>query len=91
MAETSGVRRWGAASLDLAFVAAGRYEGFWEVGLKPWDKAAGILLVAEAGGFVTEITGGRNLLHGPDLLATNVNLHQALAKLLIAAAAPPKG
>ncbi len=58
----AGVRRWGAASLDLAYVAAGRYDGFWERGLKPWDIAAGILIVREAGGFVEPIRPGQVLI-----------------------------
>ena len=57
MSETAGVRRFGSAALDLAYVAAGRYEGFWERNLGPWDVAAGIVLVREAGGFVSEIEG----------------------------------
>ncbi len=85
MAEVAGIRRFGSAALDLAYVAAGRYEGFWETGLSPWDIAAGILMVSEAGGFVTEIGGGRNPLYGPDLLAANSHLHRSLSKLLIAA------
>ena len=83
MAEVAGVRRFGAASLDLAYVAAGRYDGFWETGLSPWDVAAGIILVTEAGGFVTEINGGRNPLNGPDILAANSHLHRPLSKLLL--------
>ncbi|MEM5515794.1 inositol monophosphatase family protein [Henriciella sp. AS95] len=55
---TAGIRRYGSAALDLAYVAAGRFDGFWERGLKPWDIAAGIVLVREAGGFVDEIEGG---------------------------------
>ena len=82
MGETAGVRRWGAATLDLAYVAAGRYDGFWERGLKPWDVAAGLLLVREAGGFVTGIDGASFALDGPDILATNDHLHQPLVKLL---------
>ena len=58
MAATSGVRRIGAAALDLAYVAAGRYDGFWEFGLSPWDIAAGLLLVREAGGYVSDLAGG---------------------------------
>ena len=85
MAEVAGIRRFGSAALDLAYVAAGRYEGFWESGLSPWDIAAGILLVSEAGGFVTEIGGGRNPLYGPTLLAANSHLHRPLSKLLVAA------
>ena len=59
MAATTGVRRLGVAALDLAYVAAGRFDGFWEFGLQPWDIAAGILLVREAGGYVTDIDGGQ--------------------------------
>src|SRR5436305_1443614 len=54
-AQTAGIRRFGAAALDLAYVAAGRYDGYFEVGLSPWDVAAGIILVREAGGYVSEI------------------------------------
>ena len=85
MAEVAGIRRFGSAALDLAYVAAGRYEGFWESGLSPWDIAAGILMVTEAGGFVTEIAGGRNPLYGTTLLAANSHLHRPLSKLLVAA------
>jgi myo-inositol-1(or 4)-monophosphatase len=90
MAEVAGVRRFGAASLDLAYVAAGRYDGFWETGLSPWDVAAGIILVTEAGGFVTEINGGRNPLNGPDILAANSHLHRPLSKLLLTTAPEKK-
>ena len=85
MAETAGIRRFGAAALDLAYVAAGRFDGFWESGLSPWDMAAGIILVTEAGGFVTEINGGRAPLTGPDILAANSHLHRPLSKLLVGA------
>ncbi|MBI1209315.1 MAG: inositol monophosphatase [Azospirillum sp.] len=91
MAETAGVRRFGAAALDLAYVAAGRYEGFWETGLQPWDVAAGIILVTEAGGFVSEIGGGRNPLAGISILAANAHLHLPIASLLRGAAAKRKG
>lgn len=82
MAETAGVRRYGAAALDLAYVAAGRFEGFWETHLSPWDVAAGIVIVTEAGGFVTEIDGGRNPLTGNSILAANQYLHRPFSKLL---------
>ena len=62
MAEVSGIRRLGAASLDLAYVAAGRMDGFWEERLSPWDIAAGILLIREAGGFVSDRGGGQDML-----------------------------
>jgi len=82
MASTAGVRRWGAASLDLAYVAAGRYEGFWERGLKPWDIAAGLILVREAGGIVSDASGGRFALEDQDLLATNEKVHAPFVALM---------
>ena len=82
MAATSGVRRFGAASLDLAWVAAGRFDGFWERGLSPWDVAAGILLVREAGGFVSDLDGGSRALDSGHILAANDTLHPQLLKLL---------
>ncbi|MGQ9368986.1 inositol monophosphatase family protein [Azospirillum sp. ST 5-10] len=82
MAEVAGIRRFGAASLDLAYVAAGRYDGYWERGLAPWDCAAGILLITEAGGFVSEIGGGRNPVFGGSILAANAHLHLPLATIL---------
>jgi myo-inositol-1(or 4)-monophosphatase len=82
MASTAGVRRWGTASLDLAYVAAGRYDGFWENGLSPWDIAAGIVLLREAGGTVTQTDGAPIRLDSPTLLASNTQLHEALRDLL---------
>nr|MDJ0980697.1 inositol monophosphatase family protein [Kiloniellales bacterium] len=82
MAETAGVRRWGAAALDLAYVAAGRYDGFWERGLSPWDIAAGLLLVREAGGYASAIEGGPVTLDGDSILVANDQLHGPLVKLL---------
>jgi len=82
MAATSGVRRPGSAALDLAYVAAGRFEGFWEFGLQPWDIAAGILLVREAGGYVTDIDGSLDAMKSGNILAANDQLHAPLAKLL---------
>jgi myo-inositol-1(or 4)-monophosphatase len=79
---TAGIRRWGAASLDLAFVAAGRYDAFFEFGLKPWDVAAGLLLVREAGGVVNDITGKPYELGGPSLLASNFGLREPLVEML---------
>lgn len=87
MPATAGVRRWGTASLDLAYVAAGRFDGFWEQGLAPWDMAAGVLLVREAGGYVSRIDGGRFSLEGPNILAANDQLHKPLSELL----RPPRG
>lgn len=82
MAQVAGIRRWGTASLDLAFVAAGRFDGFWEHGLGPWDMAAGIVLVREAGGFVTETDGGPNMLKTGSILAANDPLHPLLIQAL---------
>jgi myo-inositol-1(or 4)-monophosphatase len=82
MPAVAGVRRLGAAALDLAYVAAGRYEGFWERGLSPWDLAAGILIVREAGGYVSEIEGGSDMLASGSVLAANDRLHGEIAALL---------
>ena len=79
---TAGIRRWGAASLDFAFVAAGRYDAFFEFGLAPWDVAAGILMVREAGGVVSDISGKPYELGGPSLLASNFGLHAPMIELL---------
>jgi len=81
-AATSGVRRLGAAALDLAYVAAGRFDGFWEFGLSPWDIAAGLLLVREAGGFVSDLAGGQTMMASGDVLAANDRLHLPLAALI---------
>ena len=82
MEKTSGVRRWGAASLDLAYVAAGRYDGFRETGLSPWDVAAGVILVREAGGYVSQIDNRAHKLDSPTILAANDRLHGEFVKLL---------
>ena len=80
---TAGVRRWGAASLDLAYVAAGRYDGYWERGLQPWDMAAGILLVKEAGGFVQPIfEGGADMLESGNVVCANAALFEPFAKVI---------
>ena len=80
--EVAGVRRMGTASLDLAYVAAGRCDGFWEAGLQPWDIAAGIILVREAGGYITELNGGKNVLGSGNVVAANPKLHKQLLSLL---------
>jgi len=82
MARTGGFRRFGAAALDLAYVAAGRYDGFWEAGLEPWDMAAGILLVSEAGGFVSAFDGGAGMLDSGDVVAANPRLHPLILAAL---------
>ncbi|MFC3207221.1 MAG: inositol monophosphatase family protein [Mesorhizobium sp.] len=82
MGEVSGIRRLGAASLDLAYVAAGRMDGFWEVGLSAWDIAAGMLLIREAGGFLSDMDGGQDMLESGSLVAGNEAIHRGLAKTL---------
>jgi myo-inositol-1(or 4)-monophosphatase len=76
------VRRFGAAALDLAWVASGRFDGFWEARLKPWDVAPGILLVREAGGEVADFTGGDDVLHGGTICAANPVLQRRLLEVL---------
>ena len=78
----AGVRRWGAAALDLAYVAAGRYDGYWERGLNSWDMAAGLLLVKEAGGFVGPVREGRDMLESGSIIAGNGELYEPLCKIL---------
>jgi len=82
MDQVAGVRRFGAASLDLAFVAAGRLDAYWEEGLQPWDIAAGVLLVQEAGGVVLETTGGTKPLEKGNPLATTRKLQGPMMRLL---------
>ena len=83
--EVAGIRRFGAASLDLAWVAAGRFDAYWESDLKIWDVAAGLLLVKEAGGFVTDFRGGDRAVERSEFLAANDVLHSKLHKLVAAA------
>ena len=80
--EVAGIRRFGAASLDLAYLAQGRFDGFWESGLNDWDTAAGCLLVREAGGFVSDFRGRSNPIHSAQILAANDTLHSKLHKIL---------
>ena len=82
MHEVAGVRRFGAASLDLAFVAAGRFDAFWERGLSAWDVAAGVVVLREAGGQVSDLDGGDNFLEGGQILASNTVLHASMLKCL---------
>ncbi len=82
IAQTAGVRRAGAAALDLAYVAAGRLDGFWEIGLKPWDMAAGVLLIREAGGFVSGLSGGENYLETGNIAAAGPKVFKPLLQLL---------
>jgi len=78
----AGVRRWGAASLDLAYVASGRYDGFWERRLKPWDVAAGMLIVKEAGGLVEAIRPERNILQHGEIICANEPIYSTFAKTI---------
>ncbi len=80
--EVAGIRRFGAASLDLAWLAAGRFDGFWEADLQPWDVAAGLLIVKEAGGFITDFRGGDKYMTRNEFLASNDALHTKLHKLV---------
>ena len=84
--EVAGIRRFGAAALDLAWVAAGRFDGFWEYGLFPWDIAAGILLIREAGGAVSDMDGGDDMLTRGEIFASTPELQKPLLRLIGAAA-----
>jgi myo-inositol-1(or 4)-monophosphatase len=76
------VRRDGSAALDLCSVAAGRFDGFWELKLKPWDVAAGILIVREAGGVVSDFSGAPSSIHHDEIVASNGKIHQAMLEVL---------
>jgi myo-inositol-1(or 4)-monophosphatase len=88
LSEVQGIRRFGAAALDFAWLAAGRFDGFYETGLGPWDVAAGILLVTEAGGTVTDPRGGPYGPGQPTMVASNGHLHDALLAA-VASGLPP--
>ena len=79
---TSGIRRFGAAALDLAYIAAGRYDGFFEFSLSPWDIAGGIIIVREAGGNVTDINGSGEMMKTGNILASNGHIHRELSEVL---------
>ena len=81
--QTQGIRRLGAAALDFCFVAMGRFEGFWELELKPWDVCAGAIIVKEAGGKVTDWDGSSIPCSGKRILATNSHIHDEMIKTLI--------
>ena len=82
MERVSGIRRFGAAALDLAYVAAGRCEGFWELGLRPWNIAAGDVIVREAGGYVTDYSGRNRAILKGEVLAANDQLHNKMVKVI---------
>lgn len=79
---TAGVRRWGAAALDLAYVAAGRYDGYWERGLNAWDLAAGLILVREAGGFVAPMDDGGSILQDGSVICANDQIFEGFSKII---------
>jgi len=79
---TQAVRRLGSAAIDLAYVACGRFDGFWEVTLNPWDMAAGVLLVEEAGGKFTNFKGFPSTIYFPNVLATNGLIHEQMVEVL---------
>jgi hypothetical protein len=78
----AGLRRLGAAALDLAWVAAGRFDAYWERGLSPWDMAAGIALVREAGGFVTDLEGREDMIKTGGILVANEDIHRQMLRAL---------
>jgi len=80
--KTQGLRRTGSAALDLCYVAAGRFDGFWEVRLNPWDMAAGSVIVREAGGHLTDFTGNDLSIYGQELVASNGRIHEAMLAVL---------
>ena len=83
--KVAGLRRFGAAALDLAWVAAGRVDAYWERDISPWDIAAGLLLVREAGGFVTDVNGNDTMMQTGSIVAGNETMHHELLKLLMGA------
>jgi myo-inositol-1(or 4)-monophosphatase len=87
MGATSGLRRTGSAAIDLAWVAAGRFDGFLERDLKPWDMAAGIILVREAGGYVSDVAGAQKMLADGSIIAGNQAIHKALLQTLTSVSA----
>jgi len=79
---TAGVRRAGAAALDLAYVAAGRLDGFWEFGLNPWDMAAGVILIREAGGLVSDFSGDHGYMESGNIVGANPKVFKAMLRVL---------
>ena len=83
--KVAGLRRFGAAALDLAYVAAGRFDVYWERGLSPWDFAAGVAIVREAGGFITDLADNERTMEPGDVIAGNEIMHRQVLDLLKAA------
>ncbi len=82
MPQCTGIRRAGSAALDLAYVAAGRLDGFWEMGLQPWDIAAGALIIKEAGGIITDLHGGENYLKDGNIMAASAKIHKEMSGII---------
>jgi myo-inositol-1(or 4)-monophosphatase len=82
MTKIGNIRRFGAAAIDLAFVACGRFDGYWERGINSWDIAAGIVLVREAGGFVSDLSGGGDMLEKGEICAGNETIHRQLLDVM---------
>jgi len=81
--DAAGIRRAGAAALDLAYVAAGRLDGYWEIGVREWDMAAGVLLVQEAGGIVTDFSNGSDYAEKGNIIAASASLHRTIQRLIL--------
>ena len=90
MAEVAGIRRTGSAALDLAWTAAGRFDAYWERNLKPWDIAAGAVLVREAGGVISDLDGTDGFLESGNIIAGNKSIHRALATVVSGVPAAPQ-
>jgi myo-inositol-1(or 4)-monophosphatase len=92
MPQVAGIRRFGAAALDAAWVAAGRYDGYWELGVKPWDVAAGSLIVREAGGFATDAAGAELKWDpaGINIVAANPHMHARLLEVVAEGLSAPR-
>lgn len=80
--KAQGVRRTGSAALDLCYVAAGRFDGFWELKLNPWDMAGGVVIVQQAGGLVTDLRGGAHSIYQPELVASNGRIHREMLDVI---------
>ena len=85
MPEVAGVRRTGSAAIDLAWTAAGRFDAYWEHNIKPWDMAAGIVMIREAGGTATDLAGGQAMFDTGSVLVANASIHKGLLQVLTAA------
>ncbi|HET7909824.1 MAG TPA: inositol monophosphatase family protein, partial [Nitrospira sp.] len=80
--KAQGVRRTGSAALDLCYVAAGRFDGFWELKLSPWDMAGGVVIVQQAGGLVTDLRGNAHSIYQPELVASNGRIHREMLDVI---------